>query len=836
MLTLLVLLCVGSCLPFNIAADKINSNGEASAGASNQYTNETHLESENPLYNIDNILHETEQSNNLPECKFTVRSNSVNYFRSRLDSLHPNFVLFNILWDTNLVESSSVLGVFKPNRWVWTYSNSKHTFPYTSWNIDYGILSFGLLEEKTIEVPYMYLNVSGPCRMTLGTNTTAYNIASALGEVIDATKENKEKYAENYFCYMAEAEGVRNEAAYWAAVYLNYPVGFLNYNCYLTFYSYSYNKRITRQMKPEVKWSLCIYLPYVLGMLFFLFPFPIIFLRMGNVVAKDEHVVPDEEYDFLPEFNIDPLESEDSSDWIFQDTKSPLSFWYAFKSCWCKGRHCPVFSSRLRRFVSVLLAPSILYIEVYMYSKGMGVGNSTVSVVELEDAGAPTGLLSLLGGGNAKVFVPALGGPFAILAIYHSIGLLFFVSPRSVKQVVENGMPTSRSFSALFFGIGEIMFLSGLNVKPSPGYDKGAALCKCGFYMLFTRQFWFKVFDIQKRRLTFVNSWEHNSIAVFVVKYVCIVMLCCLGVVETIVTVIYYGTPFLSFVTILSKGASKSLINLRLHYRIIGRLFYYPCAVFIATVVILALYILYAYACCLIFVESFSFVCKICMFCFLAVIVYPAESFGYFFLFVAILYYFVHMIQCFGDDYLELLTLAVEISAKHKVIVNTVDIRGHELIVSNVEAEGINRVRINNVSVGLPDVKQCSLTETIGRSRTKRKGYLLGIPHKLYQYLVRKHRPVHVRFLKVIFQLGLIVMLILITQSATSHFVSGASSNMSELMHVIFLFIVSALPRVLQLGISSQSRLVKKEMLHRKLEHSIEKFWIYKVNEDSSMS
>lgn len=309
----------------------------------------------------------------LPECNFTVWHPSIKYFQNRLD--YSNFIRFKIIWNESIINSLVEPHAVKPERWVWTYSNSKLSFPYVKWNIDYGVLSFGLLDKMTTDVGYVMLESTVSCRMTLGSHNTSRRIVSALASIINVSSKESVKYENNFFCYLAEVEGMRYTLDYWAGQYLNYPTSFVNYNCCTANFSYILNDYEILCYGKSEKWEFFLLGPYILGILLFLFIFPIFSLKIAAGVTRNEPVISDEQYEFFPELGSVSIETDNSPEWMFLKCKSPMSFFGVFKFCCFRIDRCPVLSARILRFIGVLLAPCVIYIKLFMYDQGLGVGS-----------------------------------------------------------------------------------------------------------------------------------------------------------------------------------------------------------------------------------------------------------------------------------------------------------------------------------------------------------------------------------------------------------------------------------------------------------------------------
>ncbi|KAH3722166.1 hypothetical protein DPMN_065119 [Dreissena polymorpha] len=114
-----------------------------------------------------------------------------------------------------------------------------------------------------------------------------------------------------------------------------------------------------------------------------------------------------------------------------------------------------------------------------VHINGMGV-IIKITVDDLVRRGNPLGFLSVLANSTdaREVFVPILGGPIGAVILFMCIGIVLLVLPRSLKQVIENGMPKERPWSPFFLGLDEILCMAQLEQVTEPGYHRAAAVSR----------------------------------------------------------------------------------------------------------------------------------------------------------------------------------------------------------------------------------------------------------------------------------------------------------------------------------------------------------------------
>ena len=114
-----------------------------------------HLTSEGALFQIGSpaatAIEPRVNTEGPPLCEFSIWERSKIFFVARLRQMNPKFIKFGIQFynGTNVIEHTAPQ-VLKPKLWLWTYSTAGETYPYLNWNVDFGLLTFGLLDAETI--------------------------------------------------------------------------------------------------------------------------------------------------------------------------------------------------------------------------------------------------------------------------------------------------------------------------------------------------------------------------------------------------------------------------------------------------------------------------------------------------------------------------------------------------------------------------------------------------------------------------------------------------------------------------------------------------------------
>lgn len=778
--------------------------------------------------------HGKEGVQTIESCSLLIDNRSVTYFLSRLKIDQPNMIYFNVI--LNGTQPKYTREVFYPQKWVWTYATKRRVYPYLHWNIDYDIFSFKLLDAKTLKsMPYVTLHAKGSCNLTFGSQETSELIVEQLKHlVLDPGHPCINKYEHSYWCFMAEVPGIRQTVEYYLALYLGYPVTFMKYRCCETYYNYTstslmYQSKCVNKQKNI--WPQCTLYPYILGILLFLYC-PIILLELAAFLSKRQFVRDAKTLsETLPLLRNTESETSfqeetgpmDETLWIYLDGTVPISFTDIFRNLFPDGH--PIALSRLRRFILVVLAPFVIYTKIIIYDH---VQFKTTN--DLMDRGVPFGFLALIAkthNGRYKSFVPAFGGPITIALGFYIISLILLVFPENVSQIITTGLPRGTSkISPLCFGTSQILQLSQIPVKHVRGYKSIANLLRCSFQMVFSTLFWRKIVKIQRSRF---KVPERDQTPLLKILCKCLlplyVILC---VTEILVCIFYYLIPLAGFIAVIARCTSAFVADkMRKGGRISNFLLNSKLFVVSLTLVVAVIMTFYAYSACLVFIDSFFLLTQFLVYSYLAVIIYPSVSFGYLFFAVILIYYIFRLIRGFGHRYLDLLNDVVEISLSLEQHDNHVTNFDGNIVISNLKISSVKSIKINGKVLAVPRnrIHSFSNTSIQAECRVRAKNNTWGVRKDLFEHVVTKHSPVHQQVLKIVLELALIVLLLWVTNTLTAGFFTGPSSQISEVMHVIFIITVGALPRVLEVAMSDSTEHIAHDIKMRNLEDTINRYW-----------
>ncbi|XP_052774748.1 uncharacterized protein LOC128213227 [Mya arenaria] len=696
----------------------------------------------------------------LPECTFNVTNSSIEYFRSKLAVFESEFIRFRIRLINSTVVTKILPGVFQPDLWVWTYRPPHGNYSYLSWNLQYGLLSFSILETQLYVIRHIdLLTTQSECLVTFGETETTSSISHSLMKMVDVSEHNVPKYQHNYICYLSEVPGIKNSFAYKAGLYLSFPVTFINYKCCT--YGYSFQKvqfvKSNCNMFFE-KWQLLTYGPYFLGVTLLLI-FPILLFAMCACISKCDQILP-----MNVEMGQFILRDTIEQNWVYLDGNSPVTVFHVLSQPLnCFRRKHPILDSRLRCLICVCFAPMFIYLQLYMFKDGYVLSYhepvTRISVRDLVKFGKPVGFLALYGDMSDmnKAFVPILGGPFGVIILYFSLALILIVCPKSLKKIVNNGLPRQSDVSALFHGLEEIPMSEACYCDQEKVYERASEICKQRVYLLFSTDQWRKVFSIQRKR--FESHPICRGLMRTIMETLTFPFKAMLCVFEVFIYILFFLFPVFTFSVIILKGAVVSIMYTRNSFKRRGSIVSNHVIWFFITVFILGAVFVFGYCVCLVFLESFIYLAQMAIYCFVALILFPTIAFGYLFFFVTLMYYLAHLVGDFGDGYSRLLQIVVNKSIVLEQAVNVVIYNDKTLEIINVN-QHFETVKLNGEEIAIPIETQINIQSRVSHVQmVMHKHFAPGIPRELFDKIVKEKRPVNAQIVHLLVHLTIIMSL-----------------------------------------------------------------------------
>ncbi|KAL3848525.1 hypothetical protein ACJMK2_019376 [Sinanodonta woodiana] len=726
----------------------------------------------------------------------------------------------------------------QPLRWFWSLSQDKNS-PFIQWHADYSILSFGLLDEKALPESWIGFDVQpSDCPIKIGSQKTDLEIAYAFGNVTQSyLYPLNAKYANSYWCFVAEIPGVKDTFEYKLGIHFGYPVEITSYNCCYTYYEFTEERlNVNCSQRQSETMHDTTSGPYFMGLILFCY-FPILLLSFASSISDTDKVRRDKCISKLNEYiSIDSMEDADTDhfdndphiDFVYLEHTSPITSTSFLCGLCGLGHRFPRLASRLRRTLFIALCPIVIYIKLIIYNS-----LQKELTLELINHGVPINFLSMLGGytKSLDLFVPLLGGPIIAIILFYAIAVLLVIIPENLEDILEDGSENFGWMDKCPFTLDleSIQGFSHTKIRNAHGFSRIRATMVGRFYCILNPKFWSHICCRSLARCRRCMSFVRVSLPrciYYIVNLVLIPILVLIFSIELLIFLLYYGIPLPWFVFTAFTGWGKAWIRIFKDRLGMMTRFSSYCTTVLGYLVLVPVLCYFLYCTIMIFSTGFNFVAEIFVFIFIAVIVYPTTAFGYLFFGTALFYYVLKQLRGIGESYFELLSDVIEVMMVLKAEPEQFQVVDGTLIVPIERSSTIQAIQINGNVIQLSHKQMRQISSSSSQPSDcliHYKNKVPGIPRDLYLYVVRTHRPVFLTVFKVCLRIGLIVLLLFGTLRITSY-APSTSSQVTEVMHVIFIVLIGSLPRALEVTFSGSNKVILKEIFLRQLESTIKKY------------
>ena len=645
-----------------------------------------------------------------------------------------------------------------PKHWIMTYTDNKNSNLFISWPVDYFLFSCGLLDSRTLRNVTLDLRISPlTCNVTIGDDITNCGIVNALLKITDHHKKLKTTW-----CYISEYPGIRNQTWYTLKVYFGLPIRMFGYRC-----CYGDKDGIYCGDDYNATWNEFQVVPYYVGIVFFCF-FPILLMKCSARSMDSGSKLTDQIKEYK---NLDDNQDE----WLFLRNRSPISVSGILLGLFSLGMKHPVATSRIRRVIFILCLPAAIYAEICMYYFGWRELMPALLKINI-----PFGFASIAGGINESrsVFLPMFGGPFIALMLYFVIGIVVVVPPRDVGDALEKGLTlnSQRSWTLLQLNIITIEELSCISCVNRTGYHKVHAVLKASICMIINPQFWRFLVKFLIKRWKMIISQVHTYVPstkwlrwpLYVLLFVIFVVF---SLIETVLALAYYGVPVLK---LLNSVINWYTVNLRIEF--IER---HLILKIIFRVIYLAFLFYFLFITSIIISESFNFLSLVVFYLYLSVIIFPNYAFSVVYSIVMLMFFIYRICVDIEKDYFEIYRQTIK-AIKHHLKVST------EL--QETLTESVDSVYKEMHTIG----------DTFVYGEVYReKNNLPGIRKDLFDYVIRKHRPVHITIFLAIIQIFVMTFLVLSSIVFVLQYVSPMKTDdKTEIVHVMSILLITILPNL----------------------------------------
>jgi hypothetical protein len=803
-------------------------------------------------------------------CNVTLWNISASWLAENIRKNDYNFVHLNLVFN-KVNHTSLVLNhtdrVIEPAKWIWTYKSSRVPFAYLSWPSDFGPLSMGLLDAHTFHGDLFFNVTPSDCPLTLGSQYTDLLIAQAIKDKLRVylTPEKEEydillpsiaDYKHDYLCYLQTIPNINSTLDYYLALHFGQYLQGVEYKCCHTNksdYRHPHKVRCSQHAGIPV-WHECLAVPFVVGAVLFVF-FPFILMKAsaslirtgGALSAKRtarelsgyEEIRPVWDLD-LQSRDTDSTEDVSSNPLLFMDGSSPITILSLIAGMCGLAYRYPVAVSRFRRFLFVMLSPCLVYIKLLVYFSYPRMYEQTRAFV---DHGIPISFLAILSvyKKSQHLFTPLAGGPEMFICVYLVLGVIILVIPRDMGAILASGIMehTGNTISPLCLDMVSIRKLSMTNCDGTHGYNRLVTQMQAHLCMIFNPSFWRTALQLQVKRWRLIWGYigmlcgSGNQLMVCcacALSVPCLILYSMLCALELLACLLYYGAPVVYFLVTVIRGYKNSFRTACGQSSPERRSSWTSvCCTSMRTCLFAAVFLFYIYSYCILFLFSFNYVGITSVFVYLSALVYPGHSVGYVVFGLTLLYYIFSLLTGIGEKYARLLEDTIRVSLElSNPKSDTLQVQGKCLLLPYVDLTGVRRFKVNNIAIKLTQDQLAVIADARGQTNSNAVHYVKyvqnrpGIPRQLFEYIVRRYRPIHIEVSKTMVQILLIGALVFFSGVILSHF--SHTNDVSGILHVLALVAVGVLPRVLSSAFSG-NKAIEHEDFCRQLKATVRNYW-----------
>ncbi|KAH3881334.1 hypothetical protein DPMN_005259 [Dreissena polymorpha] len=466
---------------------------------------------------------------------------------------------------------------------------------------------------------------------------------------------NSDKYGPAFYCYKTRIY----IEPYMVCKHLVCPIEAVTYSCCNFFYNNTIRERVMvcreQVFDFDAMWWVC---PSIIS--FALFAYSPILVMFLFYKAFEKTMcrcpIPQSDCHTHSEYHNQPSLHRNAIDALLMEGHSHVTFlnticmpFTAIKSL--LARSClRQFLSRFIRVLIPLSTFSIIGLQIFLDYNFLRdfVGACVVS-------GVPLGFRSMLTGYEASNnnFLPMLGGPFIASTCYFVITIIILVTPKSPIFLLETGLEwqnPSAVESPLCLKLHTIGLLGTVPLENTHRYQKIYSYLLAEFYMLMNTKFWKYVVTLQQ------NRWESlRHCRLCILLFPIYVIFC---VVELFLVILLYGVPIVSFGFIVIKGYCNALIRAGNRIGTLASMCAYVCSICLAVPVF---YFLFMF--CTIFLDATLFICRVTIFSFTGMLVFPKTAYGYLIFGFTIFYYLWDSLEKFSLIYKKLLKQSIAVAS-----------------------------------------------------------------------------------------------------------------------------------------------------------------------------
>lgn len=578
------------------------------------------------------------KTNDDKACVLGVEKKSVNRFINKVLQNELSFVYLQLKLTNGLSLRGSKF-IVGEDFWIWTYTGDKGGYEFLSWPIGFGVLSMGILNLHVggpldIEL----YNISGDCSsLQVGQYKTDISITKALSAltealiaIVDTRIHLEERYDYSFLCYKRRL-WIEPKFLFDICRNMFCPLEALQYSCRLAFYNKRKNGTDIDSKELIMSYdSLWWVVPMIITVLLFIYC-PLIILGFAAKCSLYFRQYDDE---------TDNMGTEivflDGTDHITIAKSLIGSLLHVFR---CKQYCC----LRVLRCLLPCLSLFFVILQIYLDSRYL-----KKIVMICVDKYVPMGFRTMLAGYNksSSRYLVFLGGPYIACGYYILTGGILLITPKSVSKTLESGLTSPddvNDISPLYLSTDIQERYGAVLINDKRGFERAYNLLHAQFNMSINPYFWKFILDLQRNRCRDLHT----------VHCLKIPFIFCVRVLEVVFSAIIYCCPITGFGIILFRS-----------YRILIRSCM-SCPIrrwlsFLIEVFLILNIVFFFFLFCCIFIDACCFICRLCIFTFTGLVVYPVDAYGYLIFFVTAIYYIWEYFNTFSSHYSEILSLTIQ--------------------------------------------------------------------------------------------------------------------------------------------------------------------------------
>ena len=548
---------------------------------------------------------------------------------------------------------------------------------------------------------------------------------------------------------------------------------------------------------------------------------------------------------------IDMRSEDDSEMWISNNTVVTGNVCAVlFNACGC----CQWMVKLRRAVLFLFIIPSVSITKVLVYYRLYKYNDELIYRSRFD---IPLGILAVPLGFKAAAYnwKCFLGGPFVVLGIYITFGLIFVLVPSSIPDLLTKGILDVRvdtrplMLSPLCMDLHTLSKFASFETRGYPNTRlvyvsilvRLRALINVKFWR-FCFQMWRARYHKTLKKVSQCFTCHRNSprliylfIPVFFVLYCLVVLL------EGLLLLIYNGLPivsctcliFMRYIQFVLRVVKKKTKNVFIKVSITS---------FVAVILTIV-----TYALMIILIDSFVFIATTINYTLLGVIVNARDIVNYILFLIIFAVYISKCVIGIIEEYNHLFSMVVDASvtlaAQRHHLVAMWRQKYHPIVNmtthSNMAEIPNHHLNVHHINISLNDQHNDSAYESLGEAdldtlNCQNFGYIriygssIAIPERLFRHVIEKHRPLRNIVMTSVIKLTLTCLVALGCLVITLTFKRG--TDLEHILQIAAIIMSGLVPLLLKVFQSPISERQQDRKFREDLVQTVSRFWKEDMN------